>query len=228
MNYFAHGRPHVDDPYRLAGTAIPDWLGVVDRKVRVRPRQAATALEDDDPRVVALARGVMQHHHDDAWFHETRAFAELSMGLSLEIRDHLADFDGLRPGFLGHIVVEILLDAVLVAESPVRLEQYYDALTRVDPAVVQTTVERLSGRACPRLAEFIPRFLSERFLWDYLDDAKLVHRLNQVMRRVGLDTLPDCFLDLLPEARRRISARHLELLTPDETVDPVVPVVEIK
>ena len=39
MNYFAHGHRFVDDPYFLAGTAVPDWLSVVDRKVRVRAAQ---------------------------------------------------------------------------------------------------------------------------------------------------------------------------------------------
>ena len=40
MNYFAHGYAFVDDPWFLAGTAVPDWLNVSDRGVRVRERQA--------------------------------------------------------------------------------------------------------------------------------------------------------------------------------------------
>ena len=41
MNYFAHGRHFIDQPYLLAGTAVPDWLNVVDRSVRARPARAA-------------------------------------------------------------------------------------------------------------------------------------------------------------------------------------------
>ena len=33
MNYFAHGVRFLEDPYFLAGTAVPDWLSVVDRRV---------------------------------------------------------------------------------------------------------------------------------------------------------------------------------------------------
>ena len=40
--------------------------------------------------------------------------------------------DGLRPAFLGHIVTEMLLDAVLIGAQPRRLHDYYAALERVD------------------------------------------------------------------------------------------------
>src|SRR3984957_18435669 len=38
MNYFAHGIRFVDRPWFLAGTALPDWLSVIDRRVRLRPK----------------------------------------------------------------------------------------------------------------------------------------------------------------------------------------------
>ena len=64
-----------------------------------------------------------------------------------------------------------------------------------------------------RLAAFIPMFSGERFLWDYLDDGKLMVRLNQVMRRVKLPALPADFARLLPAARRLVAERQAELLT---------------
>ena len=51
-------------------------------------------------------------------------------------------------------------------------------------------------------------------MWDYLDDAKLWFRLNQVMHRVGLPALPERFCRLLPKARQQVAARSVELLTP--------------
>ena len=44
MNYFAHGWNYVDAPYVLAGTAVPDWLSVVDRRVRARARWRGPGL----------------------------------------------------------------------------------------------------------------------------------------------------------------------------------------
>lgn len=216
MNYFSHGRAFVDDPYFLAGTAVPDWLNVVARRVKARSKHAQEFVEDADPRMAALARGVVQHHADDGWFHETAVFAELSWHLTARVRDALPPDDGLRPSFLGHILVELLLDAALIAEEPERLEAYYESLSAVDPEFVEQAVGRMATGVPERLAEFLPLFIQERFLWDYRDDGKLWVRLNQVMRRVKLPPLPETFRELLPEARRLVEHRKTELLAPPD------------
>lgn len=212
MNYFAHGRAYTHDPYFLAGTAIPDWLSIVDRQVRAKPKGARLLVADPDERVAALARGVLQHHADDDWFHQTPVFHDLNVTFTGQIRTILAGDDGYRPAFLGHILVELLLDAVLIDQQPEQLDAYYQALTAVEPDLVQSTVNRMALRPTDRLGPLLPRFLSERFLYDYTDDGKLLHRLNQVMRRVNLPPLPESLLGFFPEARQAVATRHLELL----------------
>jgi hypothetical protein len=212
MNYFAHGRAYTHDPYFLAGTAIPDWLSIVDRQVRAKPKGARLLVDDADPRVAALARGVLQHHADDDWFHQTTAFNELNVAFTGRIRTILAGDDGYRPAFLGHILVELLLDAVLIDQKPELLDAYYAAMATIEPELVQTCVNRMAAKPTDRLVPLLPRFISERFLYDYADDGKLLHRLNQVMRRVNLPPLPESLLGFFPEARRQIDERHKELL----------------
>lgn len=214
MNYFAHGFRYIDDPWFLAGTAVPDWLNVSDRGVRVRAKHAAAGIDDVDPCAAALARGIARHHADDAWFHESAAFAELSWGFTDHLRRLLDPDPGMRPSFLGHILVEILLDDALIRDDPERLERYYGALASVDPDVVLAVVNRLAPRPALRLARFVPLFVRERFLSDYADDAKLLYRLNQVMQRVRLPELPARLKEFLPEARRAVDARREALLTP--------------
>ena len=223
MNYFAHGRRFTSDPFFLAGTAVPDWLGVVDRQVRVRSRHADAWSACDDPCVAAVARGVRQHLADDAWFHETLAFAECSMAIGRMVRDVLPTDDGFRPHFLGHILVEILLDAELIAEDPAALAAYYRAMNSLDAAAVESAVNRIAPRGTSNLATFIGLFSRERFLYDYQDDGKLLFRLNQVMRRVRLPTLPPQMSEVFPEARRLVSARGHELLTAPAECDQPEP-----
>ncbi|NLX96079.1 MAG: hypothetical protein GXY83_07875 [Rhodopirellula sp.] len=212
MNYFAHALPFLDNPYFVAGTGVPDWMAVVDRKVRVRSKHAADAAGDADPVVAAVAGGMLQHFRDDARFHETRAFAELSLELTVLARDALAGEQDFRPSFLGHLLVEILLDAGLVAENPYLLEEYYRVLDSVDPARVEAAVNRMAPRPTERLAWMIDRFREERILWDYFDELRLMLRLNQVMRRIGFGQLPEAFSAVLPEARQRVEQRKIELL----------------
>ncbi len=216
MNYFAHGRHFIDNPYFMAGTAVPDWLNVVNRRAKARSKTARTFVDDPDPAVAAVAAGIVQHHFDDAWFHQTRAFAELSLQFSLAIRSLLEADTGFRPSFLGHILVELLLDAALVDEQPGMLDRYYQAIDQVDPVVVTRAVEAIATDSVASLAMLIPRFSTERFLYDYADDERLLFRLNNVMRRVRLPSLPEEITSLFPEARRSVRRRKAELLSADQ------------
>lgn len=212
MNYFAHGHLYTADAYFLSGTAVPDWLSLVDRKLRLRSRSAGPWVHDPDRRMASLAAGVVRHFHDDRWFHQTRAFAELSLQLTVAIRRVLPGDDGFRPSFLGHILVEILLDAALIAEDPTRLDAYYAALAAVDPQFVGAAVGRIAGRTAESLAPLIRGFCAERFLYDYAEDGKLLARLNRIMHRVQLPPLPDGMAAVLATARALVRPRRAELL----------------
>jgi len=212
MNYFAHALAFLDRPYVAAGTGVPDWLSVVDRRVRVRAKQARQLVDGCRRPLAEVAEGVVQHIRDDARFHESRAFFELSLELTARTRDAVGSESGFRPAFLGHLLVEVLLDAALAAQQPDRVEAYYQVLDRVDADVVQDAVNRMASRSTDGLAPLIRAFRRERLLWDYLDDGKLLKRLNRVMRRVKFAPLPDSFVDLLPDARRLVDGRKDELL----------------
>jgi len=224
MNYLAHGWRFAAEPCFLAGTAAPDWLSVINRKVRLRSRRAAAHVADADPVVAAVARGIVQHHADDAWFHATSAFHELSLTFAVRLRGALPGDEGFRPSFLGHILVELLLDAALGEEDPRRLDAYYAALAALDAGAIQRAIVRLASGPLEQgkpaaeppgaVSHLIARFLEERFLYDYLDDARLLVRLNHVMRRVGLPALPPQVGELLPEMRSVVRRRRDELLTP--------------
>jgi len=212
VNYLAHGFRHLDRPYFLAGTALPDWLNVVNRRCRVRTKHALPWCVSSDARLAEFARGVAQHHHDDGWFHETQAFHDLSWRFTCEFRDRLNADDGLRPSFLGHILVELLIDATLITRHPPVLDAYYRALDAVDAQELESWVAQIAPRPADGLARMIEMFRQVRFLYDYADDAKLGRRLNQVMRRVGLPDLPAEVVEFWPAARDAVAARLPELL----------------
>ena len=132
--------------------------------------------------------------------------------MTARVRDALEGETGMRPAFLGHLLVELLLDAALMADQPARLTEYYRVLEAVDARRVEAAVNRMAPRPTERLAVFIGLFCRERILWDYLEDDKLMVRLNQVMRRVRLAALPDDFATLLPAARRLVAERKTALL----------------
>lgn len=212
MNYLSHALPFLDDPYFVAGTAVPDWLAVADRDVRLRAKNVEPLAAHPDRQTAAVARGLLQHFRDDSQFHKTRAFAETSLELSAAVRGVLAADSGFRPSFLGHVLIEVLVDWTLAEDNPGGLDAYYGALELVDPAVVQAAVNRMSARDTERLAPMILLFRRERILYDYGQDGKLLLRMNQVMCRVGFPPLPEGVQELLPAARQLVRRRQHELL----------------
>ncbi|MBM4076677.1 MAG: hypothetical protein FJ267_13690, partial [Planctomycetes bacterium] len=118
MNYFTHALNYLDRPYFMAGTAIPDWLSVVDRKVRFRPQHLVPWIDQSGTVRSELAAGTQQHLLDDAWFHSTRGFVEVTSELTSVFRKHLGVDEGFHCGFLGHVGMELLLDAALIQLYP--------------------------------------------------------------------------------------------------------------
>jgi hypothetical protein len=216
VNYLAHGWHCLDAPYVLAGTAAPDWLCVTDRRLRLRPRSMPLWLEGADRVRAELARGILRHHADDAWFHQTEAFATLQLHFAGLLRQTLPGDEGFRPGFVAHVLVELLLDAALAEEQPLRLAAYYGTLATLDPQALAAALVPMATRlkaaegpkqaeaAIDRLARLIARFLEERFLYDYADDAKLLARLNRVLARVGLAAVPQTVQELFPALRAQV------------------------
>jgi hypothetical protein len=216
MNYFAHALHHLDRPYFVAGTAVPDWLSVADRKVRMRPRLLAPWLMDPDPVQAQVASGAAQHLFDDDWFHASRGFAEVTGEMTHLFRRRLGADDQYHCGFLGHVGMELLLDAVLMERHPDAFEQYFDVLSGIDPQRIEVAVNRMARQPTDRLAWFIDLFRREQVLRDYSSDAGLLNRLNQVLRRVKLSPLPSEAEVAVSLSREIVRERIDDLLPPDK------------
>ena len=212
MNYFAHGRQFVNQPYFMAGTSVPDWLPVLNRRVKALPSGARPFLEDKDPELSAMAAGILQHHHDDSWFHLSETFITLSMACTGHWRKLLGTQSGLRSRFLGHVLVELLLDAELIRREPGLLDEYYQVMESLDGERVEKLVSTMTTKPASGLAQLLVGFCRERFLYDYLQDATLLRRLNQVMKRVGLEQIPAAAASLVSTMRPLVSDQADQLL----------------
>ena len=220
MNFLCHAMPYFETPLIAASTAVPDWLSVVDRKIRARGKLAHQVLDSDDPELREVATGVIRHIEDDRWFHGTEAFVDTNMQLALQLRDRLPGDQGFRPTFVGHILIEMLLDAFWIRDDRGVGEEYYAVLESISPLTIQRCVNTITGKPTDKLVATIERFIEIRFLYDYLDHDKLLHRLNQVLSRVRLPPLPDSIAAWLPEASDLVESRRQRLLSPPDASRP--------
>ena len=194
---------------------MPDMLSAVDRKSRMRQKRVAPFADDADPFTRDLVVGILAHLSDDDWFHSGEPFLMASGRMTRKLRTLFPDDQSHRVGFLGHILVEILLDRWLIERDPTLLDRLHAAMETIDPAQLAAAVDRMATRPTERLASMYPRMVSERFLSDYPDDDRLLYRLNGVMKRVGLPLLPESFAEELPALHADVVKIAPTLLPPD-------------
>ena len=220
MNFLCHAMPYFESPMMAACTAVPDWLSVVDRRIRARGKLAAIHLDSSDESLRNVAQGVIQHIEDDRWFHGTAAFVETNMELAVQLRDLLPGDRGFRPTFVGHILIEMFLDSFWLREDQSIGEHYYDMLAELDRDEIQRCVNSITGKPTSKLSATIDRFIQSRFLFDYLEYEGLLMRLNQVMKRIKLEQLPQSLLAWLPSASKLVESRRERFLTPPDGSTP--------
>lgn len=223
MNFLSHALPYLSTPVVAVATGTPDWLSVIDRKIRARRRLVMPHLDSPHRMLRDVARGILAHLDDDQWFHTSEAFVELNLRFAMQLREQLPGDEGFRPMFVGHVLIEVLLDALWIDEDRGHAEAYYQAVSDLDVAEFQDAVNVITGKPTDRLVEVIPRYVDSAFLYDYSDPERLLFRMNQVMSRVGLTRLPDRLVSWLVLARRDVESRRVRLLTPPPGVDTQFP-----
>ena len=204
----------------MAGTAIPDWLSVVDRGVRLRPRLLEPWLNDKCEIQSEIAAGALRHLTDDDWFHTTRGFAEVTGELTHRFRESVGPGEMYHFGFLGHVAMELLLDGVLMQIYPALFENYWRVLDGIEPVLVESAVNRMAKSPTEHLAWFINIFRREQFLRSYENDALLLHRLNQVLVRVKLTPVPAEAVNVVAGGRLLVRQRLLDLLPAEKFTLP--------
>lgn len=220
MNFLSHSIPYFDQPLLAISTGIPDWMSVVDRKIRVRSKMAAEHVGSSDPSLAQVAAGVVRHVEDDRWFHGTRAFVETNMQLAVEMRDRLPGDAGFRPTFIGHILIEMMLDSFFLRDQPELGERYYGSFRDGVAEEIERCVNQITGKPTDKLAEVIHRYVEHKFLYDYADFDRLHWRLNRICVRVKLPELPEEIRGWLPQAANLVESRRVELMTPPDPSFP--------
>ena len=204
MNCFTHALPHLDDAYLAVGVCLPDWLSACDRKCRTREKHAIEFVGNSNSIVSTVAKGVIRHHRDDHWFHQTPMFNKLILEYAMELRQMFGNERTMRPSLVGHIVVELFLDAYLNQMNPGKLEYFYQQVAKVDAEQIQNALNLFATKPTDKLVNEIERFIRIRYLFDYDTDEGIIYWINKIFKRIKLDPLGPEILEWMPQARQRV------------------------
>lgn len=206
MNFLSHAVVLGAETRSLAyvGAALPDlWPHM---SARPLPKLVLDRLRvGDDPDRHALAHGIAHHMQADAAFHRHPSFLERVSVAAARIEGYLAE--PRWSALVAHVLVEMLLDRWLIEGEAGLVDRYYGhfvAPTRARAAELASAGDAARGE----LAGMLERFVSLRFLADYLDFERLVWRLSRALGRADHAILAEDRLDALAIEARRL---HREL-----------------
>lgn len=192
LSHFYHELP-CDDPYFAAGLMLPDILSNYSYRagsvVKLHPWKLAPAAASVH---AALTEGVKTHYAVDEAFHPSDFFVENTHFIRGLMTDYPFECFPRRRYAIDHILLEIILDRAILNQKMDVCHQLYTLLDNVElPRVAEMLHQNgLNGHADKAAAHF-GRFRQERFIYDYVNDYRLVGLIGHINQRLGNPPMTD-------------------------------------
>ncbi len=132
MNFLSHYyfERYSHDPELVLGCVLPDLIKNADRNVNVLPQKYEDRF-GNNPKLLSIYRGWIRHIETDRYFHNSAFFYEHTHQLK-QLLAPLVENTAIRPSFLSHIALELLLDHLLLRHNWVQESDFYEYLAAAD------------------------------------------------------------------------------------------------
>lgn len=208
MNFLSHYyfERKNQDAYRVLGTVLPDLVKNAHKDWNFYPQKH----EEDfltDQKLISLLSGWKRHVAVDKLFHSSDFFYHHTTQLKQQLLLILED-SPVRPSFLAHIGVELLLDHLLVVNGKIDINLFYKHLNEVDDAKLTTFLTRCGAADTDHFFKFFNGFKSSRYLLSYQKLENISYALQRICMRLWAHPFKEETVLLLTE---KLSLYKIEL-----------------
>lgn len=181
MNFLSHFYfdRNCNDAYHVLGSVMPDLLRNADKEAKIKiehlPAQQNNAI-------CSLISGWNKHLEIDRHFHSSKFFKLHAHQLKLLFVPALSG-SAVKPFFLGHIALELILDNLLLTNRTVFADDFYDHLKNAETDHICCFLEL--NHVDPQLfLNFYASFIREKYLYSYMQLDSVVHALKGICLRI--------------------------------------------
>lgn len=190
MNLVAHfylDRDRVNS-YFIVGAATPDLLSIYNSSLRIKSRHLKKMDDDQSGRITpTFLAGLQRHFFADGVFHTSPLFQQQTKRISNMLVSYFPELDIQRKFFVGHILLELMMDKVLIDQNPGILESYYGHFESLQPfKELRKASELALGNELPNYEAYMNKFIRRRYLYDYANFNHLAWILRRILRRVSI------------------------------------------
>lgn len=188
MNFLSHFYfdKHSDNPDLVLGTVLPDLVKNARKDWNLHPEKNAglfkTSIEN------SILEGWKRHLAVDRHFHNSDFFIEHTGEIRKAIAPALKD-SVVRPSFLAHISLELMLDSTLLTENHIQAEDLYSHLRQSDRQALNRFLELNNIGDTSHFFNFFDKFIAENYLNSYRESHNIMYALNRICMRIWKDPL---------------------------------------
>lgn len=199
-------------PGLTLGAILPDLIKNSDKTARLFPEKLDAQLWSN-PELAAIKSGWDQHMAVDRIFHNLPFFHTHTHALRLLLVP-VVQHTPIRASFLSHISLELLLDHLVLSEGLVRAQNFYEDLSKVSRADVQTFLKAANYEQIPSFMAFYDHFLTVQYVGMYSDLAEVSRALINICRRVWKFQFDPTQLEALEQVLAEYKERLLPIFRP--------------
>lgn len=199
MNFLSHYYFECEnhDANKVIGTVLPDLVKNANKDWSFYP-QKNEEIFTTDAQLSSILIGWKRHLEVDMLFHSSDFFNRHTAKLKQFLVPILADSQ-VRPSFLAHIGVELLLDHLLVINRKIDINSFYSHLNNVDDAKLSTFLTKCGATETDHFFKFFNGFKSSRYLLSYQKIENISYALQRICMRLWAHPFDEKTVLLLTE-----------------------------
>ena len=181
MNFLSHYYFDRDETncYHILGTVLPDLLKNADKTIVLHPEK----LNHTNPDINSIITGWNKHLDVDRYFHSSDFFLHHSHQLKLLLAP-VIEGSPVKPFFLGHIGLELILDNLLLTTQKLSVQNFYDQLEACNNEVIAEFLAFAELKDDTRFFKFFAGFKSSAYLHTYAETLQVAYALKRICMRV--------------------------------------------
>ena len=184
MNFLSHFYfdRQTSDANIVLGTVLPDLLKNANKSWNPHPQKHSELFENETG-LNSLLTGWKRHLEVDLIFHSSAFFNDKMQQLKQLLLPILKE-SVVRPSFLAHIGVELLLDHLLIEHQKININAFYDRLEEANAKDLNNFLTKAEIDDTEHFFKFFGSFKSSRYLLSYQKIENISYALQRICMRI--------------------------------------------
>ncbi len=145
------------------------------------------ANHETEENLELLRIGSNQHFLRDKRFHNSAYFKETSQTITQILRPKFIEANIPRDWFAAHVLTEMMIDRVLIRETPKLADGFYQDTTNADSSSIADFLQERNITETHLFLERLARFNQAKYLLQYAHNRAMVYSMNRIFMQTKAD-----------------------------------------